>query len=110
MNEKEVIDALSNRTVEELYNSIGQILFRSKYQSYDTFKIKILIMEELKRRKRLVVKLTQGRGDPYLTDIKRLNGEQADAILKYCRYAKEPTECVIDILGRKIEFKQMLTA
>ena len=110
MDEKEVVEILSNRTVEELYNSIGQILFRSKYQSYDTFKVKILIMEELKKRKRLVVKLTQGQGDPYLTNIKKLNGDQVDAILKHCQYTKEPLECIIDILGRKIEFKQMLTA
>lgn len=110
MKEKEVVEILSNRTVEELYNSIGQILFRSKYQSYDTFKVKILIMEELKKRKRLVVKLTQGQGVPYSTNIKKLNGEQVDIILQQCRYTKEPLECIIDILGRKIEFKQMLTA
>jgi hypothetical protein len=109
INEKEVIEFFKGRTIEQLYEDINRILFHSKYRGYDTFRVKILILDDLKKRGRLIIKLDQNRGDPYETNVHRLNGSQVHAILKKYIYVKEPLECIISTAGDEIKFKQILT-
>lgn len=110
INEREVIEYLKTRTNEQLYEDIERILFHSKFKGYDTHRVKILILDELKKRGRLIIKLAQNKGDPYETNIHKLSGYQTDTILKWYDYVKESLECIISATGDKIEFNQMLTA
>jgi hypothetical protein len=106
---KELTEELANMSDDEFLENIKKILKKEeeKYLEDNIFQVKITMIKVLHSKKKLIIKRVCPSGLS-ITDINKLNYEEATIILKEYLYIKEPLECVIN-QGNKVEFEKMVT-
>ena len=106
-----LIEELKDVSTEEIIgkNVTGKILRRTELNESEAFKVKKVILKELKeredpeKRKMLTVKRIPAEGEPYETNIDSLNGPQVNDILRQFLYTRNRVECWISE-GGVVEF------
>jgi hypothetical protein len=92
---------------DELNENIRKLLYKKDLPEKDVFSLKILVIEELIRREKLIVLLDNPSGEPYKTRIETLKSQDMDLILKQHLYHSEPLECTVHAEG--IIFNKLVT-
>lgn len=106
------IQNLKNASLDELFEKGRKILFDKKLKIYgtDAFQLKKLILDELRRRDLLVIRIDSGKGSPPRTNTVVLGGNETNTILQRCCYVKEKVECVVREGGGPVKFLEKVTA
>ncbi|MFA5207753.1 MAG: hypothetical protein WC428_03760 [Candidatus Paceibacterota bacterium] len=84
---------------DELKENIRKLLYKKDLPEKDVFSLKILIIEELIRKGKLIVLLDDPSGIPYKTRIETLKPQDMDLILKQYLYHSIPLECIVHTEG-----------
>lgn len=105
VDEQSIINELKEMDKACLYDQVKKIIdCKTSLNSRELLQIKILLLNELKNRELLSVKLPSPKEGIkfYETSILSLNNVQIDIIIKRCSYVRDRIEC--HIIGGKLSF------
>jgi hypothetical protein len=106
IDEQDVIDGLKGLSGACLYDQIKKITdHKTDLGMNQLLQIKILLLNELKNRKLLSVKMLSPKENVgfYETSLLFLTDVQIDIIMKRCSYVQDKIECHVD-QGGKLSF------